>query len=142
MTATVTTEQEKVEAKITNFFDMNERAKSLKKMLDPLNKEIKDFFRGREETTLKVGDVVAEFTVREGSASMDSEKLLKLLKKIKRKDLIKKVEIPDTIAIEKLLYDQELDAKLFAQCVVTGSPVEVLVIKKAKKEKVEDKDNG
>lgn len=129
-----------IEEKVMNFFEMNEQTKSLKKKLDPLNKEIKDHFRSSEEHTLTVGDVVAEFTIRDGSTSMNSEELLKVLKKLKRKDLIKKVEIPDTEAIEKLIYDQELDAKLFAECIVTGTPTEVLVVKRAKKSKG-DKEN-
>jgi hypothetical protein len=139
--ATVPTVKTEIEKKITEFYGMNEQTKFLKKKLDPLKEEIKGYFRGIEDTTIIVDEVEAVFAIREGSSSMNSEKLIAKLKKLKRKDLIKKIEVPDLVEVEKLIYNDQGFAKLLADCVVQGSPTEVLTIKKHKAKKQEE-DNG
>jgi hypothetical protein len=124
--------------KIRKFFDDNEQAKKLKKILEPLNKEIKDHLRNVETGIETVDDIQAVLSIQ-NRQSMNSDKLLAKLKKLKRKDLIRKIETPDMEKIEKLIYEQQLDASVLADCLETKQ-VEVLTIGKVKKKKEESED--
>jgi hypothetical protein len=129
-----------IELVVKEFFEKNEQAKALDKALKPMNADIKSYFRSADEKSILIDDILAEYSVRSGASTMNADALLAKLKKLKLKHLIKKVEVINMAAFEKLIYDQLLDANLFTDCIVTGSSSEVLVIKKkkAKKSKKDD----
>lgn len=134
----MTAENPEIAYKIKQFFDLDQQVKRMTKQTDPLKVDIKDYFRTKTEKSMQIGDIVAEFKIQE-RCTTNAEKLVEKLKKLKRKDLIKKIEVPDMQTIEKLIYDQELDASLLADCIETKE-VEVLTVKKAKPKKSEEEE--
>lgn len=124
--------------KIKKYLELTKEESAAKKAKEPIAKELKDHVRTLDgKILLEEG---FEVTLSDRGSVADDVAIVKILKKLKRKDLIKKVELPDHEKLEKAIYDQEIDGSLFASA-VTAKQKDVLSVKAVKVKENEDGEN-
>lgn len=117
--------------KVEKFYDIHSRLNALKKVDDPLNKEIKQHLLDNKLPTF-ISDGGYTATVRkQEKPSASPEKMVRKLRALGFEEAIETVEVPNQKVIEELIYAGRLSAAELADC-VDVKEVFVLTVKKPK----------
>lgn len=113
---------------IAEYYELNLQEKEAKDAKKPLNEEIKSEMSSRNLKTDKIGGFKVTVGTQDRS-KMDSEKLVAKLKELGLTEAIKTVEVPDDAMIERLIYNDQLNAQVVQDCVIPNF-VQTLTVKK------------
>lgn len=124
---------EKLKQLVERFGINNEQVKSLKKLTDADNAEIKKLMVASSLASVESEQFVAAYSVTK-QESFDETKLIQKLKDLGVTNVIKTVEVVDMELLESAIYDGEVSGSDLADCkVIKETPK--LVVKLKKKEK-------
>lgn len=112
---------------LLKFAQYDAEQKRLKKISEPLKKQIKDYMSENDIEKLEEGPVVAQFQ-RQERVSTNEEKLVDKLKSLGFDKAIRTVEVPDQEVIEELIYQGELNPAELDDCVIRKE-IERLTVK-------------
>lgn len=113
----------------SKYYELNETKNRVTKELKPLNEEIKSSLK---EIGLTKMDTENGYRVEIGTqnrSTVDSEKLVALLKLKGFDHAIQTIEIPDESIVERLVFSGELSAEEYSAC-INQKIVSTLKIKK------------
>lgn len=130
---------DKLGKEIEDFYLKNRVAKTAKEEADKLNYSIKTSMAEQNLAEFESTLCKAVYSIQERIAT-DSELLLKVVKKLKIKGLVKKVETVDMQALEDAIIEGRVDAAILAPC-QSVKEVEVLKVTQKKKGDKNGKDN-
>jgi len=106
----------------------NGKLAQLKKDVDITNKKIKEAMVG-----LKLSNVITPKGIKatlneQDRASINSDLLVVKLKEIGALNAVKVIEVPDDAIIEKMIYDEQMDPQIVADC-TSHKIIQVLKVK-------------
>lgn len=115
--------------KLKTYYDLNTQSKSIKKIQDSLNKDIKELMVSGNLDEIEIDGYKAKVTTI-SNVSFDPDILLAIVKEIGRDDLIKIKEYVDIDDIERLVYSEDISAESLIPAQILKEQVRLDVRKK------------
>jgi hypothetical protein len=117
--------------KVTNYAELDAKAKQLEELKKPLNSEIKAYMKHNDLKEVSAAGIKAVYGKQE-RVSMNQDKLLDKVKQLGLNHAIKTVEVVDEQVIESMIFNGELNASQIEDC-IERKIIETLTIKGGKK---------
>lgn len=115
---------------IKDYFKLDQQEKQAKAKKEPLNKMIKAEFKAQGINYIIHEGIKADVK-QQTKSTVNEDKLLQKLKDLGLTECIKVVEVPDLDKIEEMLYHEQLDPQIIADCTTTQI-IDVLTVKEVK----------
>lgn len=127
--------KEPLETMVVNYYEKKNQMDSLKKVVDDYNKRIKDEMQAMNIDSFDAGGLVATISVTP-KEDFNEEQAIEILRKNlpanKFKQIVKTREYIDNDALEKAIYNKQLDAAILSPCITPKEPVVTLRVKAKK----------
>jgi hypothetical protein len=117
--------------KVTNYAELDAKAKQLEELKKPLNAEIKSYMKHNDLKEVSAAGIKAVYGKQE-RVSMNQDKLLDKVKQLGLNHAIKTIEVVDEQVLESMIFNGELNASQIEEC-MERKIIETLTIKGGKK---------
>jgi len=127
--------KEPLETMVVNYYEKKNQMDSLKKVVDDYNKRIKNEMRAMNIDSFDAGELIATISVTP-KEDFNEEQAIEILRKNlpadEFKQIVKTREYIDNDALEKAIYNKQLDAAILSPCITPKEPAVTLRIKAKK----------
>jgi len=127
--------KEPLETMVVNYYEKKNQMDSLKKVVDDYNKRIKNEMRAMNIDSFDAGGLIATISVTP-KEDFNEEQAIEILRKNlpadEFKQIVKTREYIDNDALEKAIYNKQLDAAILSPCITPKEPAVTLRIKAKK----------
>jgi len=127
--------KEPLETMVVNYYEKKNQMDSLKKVVDDYNKRIKDEMQAMNIDSFDAGGLIATISVTP-KEDFNEEQAIEILRKNlpadEFKQIVKTKEYIDNDALEKAIYNKQLDAAILSPCITPKEPVVTLRVKAKK----------
>ena len=86
------------------YYTLKEEADKVNKELKPINEQIKNYMTSQNQESMLFDSGFKIVIGTQNRSQVDQDKLVQILKANHLEDAIKLVEVPDELAVEKLVY--------------------------------------